>query len=93
MNYAVITCDDFMVYLCMGPRCANVIKKLASKIADKRQEQYSDVMSFIRTKLRFSLLRSVLIAIRGERGKRTTREPHLGLVAFNMIPSANEYDI
>ena len=77
----------------MGPRCTEVVRKLAQKIADKRQESYSDVMNFIRTKLRFSLLRSVLIAIRGERGKRTAREPHLGLIAFNMIPEAKDYEV
>ena len=77
----------------MGPCCKITIQKLAQKIADKRQEKYADIMGFIRTKLRFSLLRSTLIAIRGERGKRSAREPHLGLVAFNMIPSANDYDI
>ena len=77
----------------MGPRCTEVVRKLAQKIADKRQESYSDIMNFIRTKLRFSLLRSVLIAIRGERGKRTAREPHLGLIAFNMIPTAHDYEV
>ncbi len=40
----------------------------------------ADVTGFLRTKMRFSLLRSVLIAIRGERGKPSSREPHLGLV-------------
>ena len=77
----------------MGPRCTAVIQKLAHKIADKRQENYADIMSFIRTKLRFFLLRSVLIAIRGERGKRVAREPHLGMVAFNMIPSERDYEV
>ena len=76
----------------MGPRCTATIQKLARKIADKRQESYPDVMSFIRTKLRFSLLRSVLIAIRGERGKPSAREPHLGYVAFNMVPTLNAYE-
>ena len=76
----------------MGPRCTATVQKLAHMIADKRQERYPDLMGFIRTKLRFSLLRSVLIAVRGERGRSTAREPHLGYVAFNMIPAINEYE-
>ena len=76
----------------MGPRCTATVKKLAKMIADKRQEKYPDIMGFIRTKLRFSLLRSVLIAIRGERGRSSAREPHLGLIAFNIIPSMNDYE-
>ena len=49
-------------------------------------------MGFMRTKLRFSLFRSVLIAVRGERGRSTAKEPHLGYVAFNLIPEMREYE-
>ena len=76
----------------MGPQCTSTVKKLARMIAEKRQESYADIMSFIRTKLRFSLLRSVLIAIRGERGRPSAKEPHMGLVAFNLVPSVNDYE-
>ena len=76
----------------VGPRCTATVKKLAKMITDKRQEQYPDIMGFIRTKLRFSLLRSVLIAIRGERGRSSAREPHMGLIAFNIIPNINDYE-
>ena len=76
----------------MGPRCTAVVQRLAHMISDKRQERYSDIIGFMRTKLRFSLLRSVLIAIRGERGKSTAKEPYLGQVAFNMVPSMRDYD-
>ena len=57
-----------------GPSCTKVIKRLAAKISDKKGEQYAHVMGFIRTRLRFSLLRSVLIAVRGVReiGKGST---------------------
>ncbi len=74
-----------------GPSCTKVIKRIAGMIAEKRGEQYSHVMGFARTRLRFSLLRSVLIAVRGVRG-RSIREPHLGFVAFNLIPSWEPYD-
>ena len=57
----------------MGPECSSVLKRVAHLIADKRSEEYSHVISFIRTKLRFSLLKSTLMAIRGNRGKRWVR--------------------
>jgi len=52
-----------------GPSCTKVLKRIAGKIAEKKGEQYSHVIGFVRTRLRFSLLRSVLIAVRGVRGK------------------------
>ena len=75
-----------------GPCCTRVIQRLANMISSKRQEKYADVINFIRTKLRFSLLRSVLIAIRGERGKRSNYEPNLSYIAFNSIPTIEEYE-
>ena len=64
---------------------------MAGKIAVKKGESYSHVMDFIRTRLRFALLRSVLIAVRGSRGK-IVKEPHIGSVAFNLIPLWQPYD-
>ena len=77
----------------MGPLASQFLKRLAHLIADKRNEQYADVTGFLRTKLRFSLLRSVLIAVRGERGKPSAKEPYLARVPFNMIPEKDSYDI
>ncbi len=75
----------------MGPSCTRTVKHLASMIAEKRGEKYAHVMNFVRTKLRFSLLRSVLIAVRGVRG-RCLREPYLGNISFNLVPSMEFYD-
>jgi len=44
-------------------------KRLATLIATKRGQLYSDVMSFLRRRLRFCILRSCLAAIRGYRGR------------------------
>jgi len=38
---------------------------MVEKIAEKCREPYASVTSYIRTKLRFALLRSILAAIRG----------------------------
>lgn len=39
-------------------------------ISEKRNENYADVMNYLRTRLRFTILRSSLIAIRGVGGKK-----------------------
>jgi len=59
----------------MAPECNRVNKRLAEKIAEKRRGPYASVITYIRSKLRFALLRSTLAAIRGFRGKR--RDVHL----------------
>ena len=53
----------------MAPECTRVNKSLAEKIAEKRREPYASVITCIRTKLRFALLRSTLAAVRGFQGK------------------------
>ena len=49
----------------MGPECQKLNKRLAELIA-KKKESYSHVIGHIRAKLRFALLRRVLVAIRGK---------------------------
>ena len=57
-------------------------KRIATLIAAKRNEEYSDVINYIRTRLRFSLLKSILTAVRGGRGKSRLAEP-ISSIAFN----------
>ena len=62
-----------LVYTTFGgwaPQAVRYHKRLAELIAKKRNEEYYQVMNHIRTRVRFSLLHSVLVAVRGERGKR-----------------------
>ena len=66
-------------------------KRLAQLIANKRNEDYRHVIGHMRTRMRFALLRSVLVAIRGERGKKYSSQP-LSSVAFNMVPEAMDYE-
>jgi len=47
----------------MSPECNRVNKRLAEKMAEKHREPYAFVIRYIRTKLRFALLRSTLAAI------------------------------
>ena len=61
-------------------------KRIASLIAEKRRESYADVLNYIRTRLRFCLLKSVLIAIRGFRGKRFKENTTpISSLSFNLI--------
>ena len=74
-----------------GPQAVKYHKRLAELISRKRNEDYRHVINHLRTRVRFSLLRSVLIAVRGERGKRFPTQP-ISSVAFNMIPDAMNYE-
>ena len=41
------------------------IKRLAEKIAAKQQEDYAKVITWIRTRLSFEILRSAVLCVRG----------------------------
>lgn len=70
----------------MGPECEKYHKRIAELIAIKRNEDYANVISFIRTRLNFCLLKSIVIAIRGERGKRRRTEVEISDISYNLIP-------
>ena len=75
-----------------GPQATAYHKRLASLIATKRNEDYHHVMNHIRTRIRFALLKSVLVAVRGERGRRQGSARPISSVSFNMIPDALHYE-
>ena len=68
----------------MGPQCARTHKRIAELVAEKKNKRYADVMNHIRTRLRFSLLKCVLIAIREARGKgsRSWEEDNLSNIRY-----------
>ena len=70
----------------MGQEAEKFHKRLAQLIADKRNEPYSCVVNYIRTRLRFCLLKSVLTSIRGVRGKSTRENiAPISTLSFNLI--------
>lgn len=75
-----------------GPQATAYHKKLATLIAKKRNEDYHRVISHIRVRVRFALLRSVLVAVRGERGRSQRHAQPLSSVSFNMVPEASNYE-
>ena len=68
-------------------------KKVALMIADKTRESYSDVLNCMRTKLTFAMLRSVLISVRGSRGRtRKVPETPISCLSYNLIPEIQQYE-
>ena len=80
----------------MGPEATRFLKRVAVKLAAKTREKYSDtdVMNNIRTRVSFEILRSVLVAVRGVRGKiRQMKVDPISTLAFNLIPQKRSYEM
>ena len=64
------------------PTATRALKQIAAKISEKRKELYADVISFIRTKLSFVLLRSCFLCLRGCRSLPKTKQRKTPLSLF-----------
>ena len=75
----------FSVTGVMGKECSTFHKHIAEKIAAKTEQRYNDVISVIRCKLSFLILRSALLCVRGSRShtKYEPMEDDLSLVYTN----------
>ena len=60
----------------MGPECLKYHQHLAQTIAEKTGERYSNVITLIRCKLSFMILRACLMGVRGSR-------PHVSTYTTN----------
>ena len=70
----------------MGQEAEKFHKRLAQLISEKRNEPYSCVVNYIRTRLRFTLLKSVLTSLRGVRGKNLNEKiTPVSSLSFNLI--------
>ena len=73
----------------MGVEATLFHKRMALLISEKRNEEYSHVLNYIRTRLRFALLKSTLTAlrgVRGVRGKRAREETSpMSSISYNLI--------
>ena len=81
----------------IAPECQRFHKQIADKIARRRKEEYSHVMSYlrVRTKTSFALLRSILLSLHGVRtnDKKTGRFiTPVSDVAFGLVPQEMEYE-
>jgi hypothetical protein len=76
----------------MAEQAISFNKCLSHLIAIKRNERYSDVICHMRTRLRFTLLRGVLISSRGVRSKKKyQRTAPLMFLDFGLIPEMSSY--
>jgi len=75
-----------------GPQATRYHKRLAEKLSQKRGEDYAAIMCYMRTRIRFSILRSTLIAVRGERGRRQSYTLPVSVTSFNLIPATMDYE-
>ena len=60
-----------VVFSCSGgasQEASRLLKAMALKLSVKRREKYSDVINFVRRRIRFDVLRTCLISFRGDRG-------------------------
>ena len=78
----------------MASECTRFHKKIAQLISLKTKEEYSQVMHHLRTRLRFTLLRSTLIALRGEKGKlKKPQSSSVTELSFNLLPEMPSYEV
>ena len=78
----------------MGPEATRFLKRVAEKLAAKTRENYSHVINNIRTRISFEILRSVLVAVRGVRGRiRQVKVDSISSLAFNLIPQQKSYEM
>ena len=57
----------------MGPEASTFFRRLAGLIANKKDQRYSLVITWLRTRLSVLLLRSALMCLRGTRHRRVAR--------------------
>ena len=78
-----------------APECNKFHKRIAELIANKRKEQYSKVLSYIRTRISFTMLKSILVSIHGVRDKKGRKDERIKTasdVAFGLIPDEDTYE-
>ena len=68
-----------------GPAATTFLKRLADKVAEKRNSSYSQTVGWLRCRLSFALLRASLLCLRGSRqlkasDKAELRQPDLAMV-------------
>ena len=76
-------------YQIQTKRTKQNIRQRAMKLSLKRGERYSDVVGFIRRRLRFDLLRTCVIALRGF--KKNAAPEKIEDLEFNLRPVAASY--
>ena len=82
-----------LVFSCFGGmsrECSYFYKRLSERIAEKRDISVSEATCFIRTKINFSLIKSLVLCIRGSRSVRSDSVADTDIVFANKISAAKE---
>ena len=58
----------------MGDECQRFVSALSSKLAEKQNEKYSDIISWLRIRLSIEVIRSTLLCVRGSRTPFRSRD-------------------
>ena len=89
MNKASFTPAVFLTTGGMSKECKRFVNKVTDLIARKRKERYCDVVRHVRTMIRFEMLRTILIALHGYRGRKmdSKHETPLSEFFYNLIPA------
>ena len=70
----------------MGKEVDMLVRQIATKLSVKRGERYSDTVGFVRRRIRFDLLRTCVISLRGY--KKTAAPESIRDLDFNLRPVA-----
>ena len=73
----------------MGKEMDRLVRKIAMKLSLNRGERYSDTVGFIRRRIRFDLLRTCVISLRGY--KKNSAPDRISDLDFNLRPVASSY--
>ena len=77
----------------MGDKAVKFHKRVAQLYSAKTGEKYSHIINCHRTKISFAMLKSVLLSLRGVRGRMNkVAESPLQTVSFNLIPDVDNYE-
>ena len=77
----------------MGPSSKILLKRLVEKLSFIKREKTNIIMNHIRTRIRFAILRSTVIALRGNRGKIHSNYISFDNVSLNIVPGARSYEM
>ena len=72
----------------MGGEADRFFKHLAEKMSRKTGQRYCDTIAFIRCRLRFDLLKTCVISLRGHRGKGSAKSEEIDSLDLNLRPQA-----
>ena len=72
----------------MGKEASKLVKRLAERMEFSTGQRYADAVGYIRKRLRFEILKTTVIALRGDRGAklRSANNVVVGELDLNLEP-------